>query len=433
MGPIQTVHELFSWLRRRWQTVVAVAVLGVIGGLVMAMQTERVYSASAVIQVINPVVAVSDGAAGVETPDITRRVQFIEQRLMSRDALLELAARHGLFEGMPISATERVALMRQTLSISAIAAAQQGFSRDGSLSALIVSASNDRAETAAAIANDLAQSLLRMSVDDRQSQARQAVEFFRAEEARLDAAIAALESEITRYQSENEPVLPAAVAMAREERGRLSESLLAIQQEISARETELASLDRGSARALTQRRIAQLSDEIGQFDQQARVLTARMAEIQDVLQRAPVAQQQLLALERRMEQLQEQLTSAAERRREAELGARIEVDQQSERFELLEAALVPEYPVSRSRKTVALLGAIAGVLGGLALAYALEWLNPVMRTAQRMERDLGLRPAISIPSVAAPAERRRRRMIWAFGLATLAAGAVALAVATGLV
>jgi tyrosine-protein kinase Etk/Wzc len=424
MGPILNPHEALSWLRRRWQVIAVIAVLGAVAGVIMAMRTDRIYSASAVIQVINPVVDVSgDGGGG---PDVTRRLQIIEQRLMSRDALLDLADRYNLFDDAPLNPLEKVAMMRESFSISAIAAAQQGFSRDGSLSALIVSASDDDPQVAAAIANDLADSLVQASSFDRRSDAQQALDFFSAEEARLEAEIAALEAEIATYRSANERLLPAAVTIQREERGRLADRLLQIQQEVSARRSELAGLDPDSPRALTQRRVAELTDEIGQFNLQAAVINERLREIQAILQAAPEIERELVSMTRRMEQYQEQLTTAAERRREAELGARIEVGQQSERFELLERALVPEYPISTSRKKVALAGLIAGIMGGLMLAYLLEWMNPVMRTAQRFERDLQLRPVISIPYEMTPAERRRRQSIWTIGTLTLLCGLIAV-------
>lgn len=431
MGPIQTYHDLISWLRRRWRLILLCTVLGVMGGLVAAIGTERVYSASAVIQVVNPVIVAAEETAAA--PDVTRRVQMIEQRLMSREALLDLAERYNLFGGAPISPLEQVALMRQTMSISAIAAAQQGFSRDGSLSALVVSVSHSNPETVAAVANDLAGALVRQSADSRQINAQQALEFFRGEENRLEAGIDSLETEIAAYRSQNEAFLPEAVAARRAEQASLTTSLLELQQTLTARENELATQDQASQRAVTQRRIQQLNDEIEQITLQSAALNGRIAEIQSILEAAPRYEQQLIALNRRMEQLQDQLTAAAERRREAELGSRIEDDQQSERFELLEAALVPEHPISTSRKKVALMGVLGGLGLGLFLAYVMEWLQPVLRTAQRMERDLQLRPVISIPFSMPVRERRRRHLIWGFGAVVLIGAALMVAVLSGLI
>tara|TARA_R110002110_G_scaffold117751_1_gene290863 strand:+ start:279 stop:527 length:249 start_codon:yes stop_codon:yes gene_type:complete len=81
---------------------------------------------------------------------------------------------------------------------------------------------------------------------------------------------------------------------------------------------------------------------------------------------------------------------------------------------------------------VALIGLIAGIGLGLFVAYAMEWLKPVMRSAQRVERDLQLRPVISIPYTMPVQERRRRRMIWGAGLAILIAGVAVAGVAMGL-
>ncbi|MFN4098609.1 MAG: Wzz/FepE/Etk N-terminal domain-containing protein [Pararhodobacter sp.] len=428
MGPIQNLHEIRSWLRRRWHLMALCAMLGTLGGVLMALNSDRVYSAHAVIQVINPViVATTDDGTGAQIPDVTRRVQMIEQRLMSREALLALAERHNLFDGLPLTASEKVVLMRQSFSITSIAAAQQGFARDGSLSALIVSASAEIPETAAAIANELADQLVSQSVSARQSGAQQALEFFRFEETRLERAIDALEAEIAAYRSTNQGFMSEAISLRRDEQDRLADALRDVRTLINARRGELAGFDTAAtSRAVTQRRIAEINEDLVQLNGQAAILSERIAEIQELLTQAPVFEQHLLAMNRRMEQFQAQLTAAADRRREAELSARIEDDQQSERFELLEAALVPEHPVSRSRTQVALMGIVAGLMLGALLAYALEWLHPVMRTAQRMERDLQLRPAISIPFTFSRRERRRRQMIWTLGLLVLMAGLAAL-------
>lgn len=434
MGPIQSLHEARSWLRRRWRLMSAGLLVGGLASIVFALNSERVYNASAVIQVTSPVIAVpGDGDGAGVLPDVTRRVQVIEQRLMSREALLALAERYDLFGGIPLSTVEQVGIMRESFRINAIAAAQQGFARDGSLSALIVSVDDSDPERAAAIANELANTLVAQSVSDRQRSAQQALEFFLAEESRLETEIGALEDAISSYRTENEQYLPAAVAVRREERARLSDALLDIQQEINDRRTTLAGLDDSSRRAVTQRQVSQLNDEIARFEEQAREVTQRMAEIQRILQLAPAVEQEIEAADRRIRQLQAQLTNAADRRREAELGARIEDDQQSERFEILEQALVPEYPVSTSRKKIVALGLIAGLGLGVMLAFVQEWMNPVLRTAQRMERELQLRPVISIPLTQPVAERRRRQLIWAMGIGLLAIGALITAISMGLI
>jgi tyrosine-protein kinase Etk/Wzc len=417
MGPIQTLDEIRRWLIRRLGLIVLVTLLVGTAGFLFALSSDRAYRASAVIQVLNPVI---DPREGPGTNTVTRRVQAIEQRLMARDNLLALGETHGVFDGLDLSPTERMLIMRQSISIEAVAAAQAGFSRDGSLSALIISASARTPEAAAALANDLADDVVRENAAT-------------SEEQRIDGLIEDLEAEIGAFQTLNEAFMPGTLTLRREELGRLTETRLEIERELVQARGELTALETAGARAVTQRRISVLTDQIAQRTREADALTARIDEIQGLFLRGAEVDRDLSSMNRRMTQLQTQLTSAVERRREAEISARLEGDDQSERFLLLEAALPPDYPVSRSRRLIVTAAVVAGGILGLALAYLAEWLNPVLRTAAMMEREMQLRPVISIPFQLPARERRRRRTIWALGLGLPILAGLALAMALGLI
>lgn len=416
MGPIQSIPEFFSFLRRRGLLIAVIAVVGVLGGIVAALNSERVYSATAVIQVINPVIS---GEGGAESTTLARRIQTIEQQLMSRENLLELARRYDMFRGSELNATQQVVVLRQSISIQSIAAAHPGYAGDGSLSGLVISATADDPEIAAAISNELADLLLSQSAASRQESAQAALRFYQQEEERLQASIAALDDRIAAFQTENEGLLPGAQVLRREDLRRLEDSRLEIQRDVVQLQSELATLDATSGRTVTQRRITQLNDEMSRRNDEAALISARIDAIRSELVRAPEVEREITAMERTMTQLQTQLTSATERRREAELGLRIEDDQQSVRFVLLEAALPPEYALSTGRRKIAMVGVMAGLAAGFGLAFALELLNPVLRTARQMERELQLRPVISIPYTRSASEFRRRRAIRMMGLGIL--------------
>jgi tyrosine-protein kinase Etk/Wzc len=430
MGPIQTLDEIQRWLIRRLGLIVFITLLVATAGVLVALNSDRAYRASAVIQVLNPVI---DPREGPGTNTVTRRVQAIEQQLMSRDNLLALGETHGIFDGLELSATERMLMMRQSISIEAVAAAQAGFSRDGSLSALIISASAGTPDAAAALANDLANDVVRENAVTRRERAQAALRFFTSEEQRIDGLIEELEAEIGAFQTLNEGFMPGTLTLRREELGRLTETRLDIEREIVQARGELTALESAGARAVTQRRIALLNDQIAQRTREADALNARIDEIQGMFLRGAEVERDLSSMNRRMTQLQTQLTSAVERRREAEISARLEGDDQSERFLLLEAALPPDYPVSRSRKVIVMAAVVAGGFLGLMVAYLVEWMNPVLRTAAMMEREMQLRPVISIPFQMPPRERRRRRMIWGMGLGLPILAAVGLMMALGLI
>lgn len=416
MGPIQSIPEFFSFLRRRGLLIAVIAVVGVLGGIVAALNSERVYSATAVIQVINPVIS---GEGGAESTTLARRIQTIEQQLMSRENLLELARRYDMFRGSELNATQQVVVLRQSISIQSIAAAHPGYAGDGSLSGLVISATADDPEIAAAISNELADLLLSQSAASRQESAQAALRFYQQEEERLQASIAALDDRIAAFQTENEGLLPGAQVLRREDLRRLEDSRLEIQRDVVQLQSELATLDATSGRTVTQRRITQLNDEMSRRNDEAALISARIDAIRSELVRAPEVEREITAMDRTMTQLQTQLTSATERRREAELGLRIEDDQQSVRFVLLEAALPPEYALSTGRRKIAMVGVMAGLAAGFGLAFALELLNPVLRTARQMERELQLRPVISIPYTRSASEFRRRRAIRMMGLGIL--------------
>ncbi|MDO8882610.1 MAG: hypothetical protein Q7V11_06600, partial [Pseudotabrizicola sp.] len=73
--------------------------------------------------------------------------------------------------------------------------------------------------------------------------------------------------------------------------------------------------------------------------------------------------------------------------------------QQTERFAMLERAITPDYPVGSGGKKIAIAGLIASTGMGFFLAFLLDLINPVIRTAAQMERELNIRPIVSIPEV----------------------------------
>ncbi|KPQ06988.1 MAG: putative protein involved in exopolysaccharide biosynthesis [Rhodobacteraceae bacterium HLUCCA12] len=407
MGPIQSVSELISWLRRRWLVIITISILGAVGGVIAALTSERVYSATAVIQIITPVIE-DEGATPAA---LSQRIQTIEQQMMSRESLLALAEEFDIFGDAPITQSDQVAILRESISIRGITAAQPGFTSDGSISALVITANTNDPQLAADISNELADRLVSQSAARRQQSARAALGFYQFEEDRLQTLIDEQDARIAEFQTANQDLLPGNQLSRREDLRRLEDSRLELERELVQLRSELATLDADSSRTVTRRRITALEDEVDQREEEIALLDERIDALRTELSRAPDIERELTAMERAITQLQDQLGATAESRREAELDLRIEDDQQSVRFELLEEALLPEYAISTGRKRIAMIWGMAGVMAGLGLAYALDWMNPVLRTARQMERELQLRPVISIPYTMSAAEVRRRRLM----------------------
>ncbi|MFD1807704.1 hypothetical protein ACFSHQ_04625 [Gemmobacter lanyuensis] len=99
------------------------------------------------------------GAGDAATTEIARLLQTIEQRLTTRDALLAVMDRHGLFTDAPgMSVEQKLFALRSAVTFQSIASAsQQTFGQPTSVSALLITARLGTAEQAARVANDFAQ------------------------------------------------------------------------------------------------------------------------------------------------------------------------------------------------------------------------------------------------------------------------------------
>ncbi|MCL4189361.1 MAG: hypothetical protein KJZ85_17315 [Rhodobacteraceae bacterium] len=422
MGPIQSLDDLVSLLRRRWPAILLVAVLGVGLTLAYAMTRPRVYEATAVIQFESPRVSEADEhEGGTLTP--AQRVQLIQQRLMARENLLEVIERHGLFAGLPLSVNEKVAALRASTAIQSVAAAQAGFGSAGQLAALIISVRLGDPVQAADVANGFATAVLDEDARRVGERARAAVAFFTAEEARVGAALAAIEADIAAFKNANEAALPGDLAFRRDELARIGELMRDLQQRIIElrRERDAIAAAR-PVRAVEQRQIDTLDGQIAALSEQEARLAARRDEIDAALREAPEVERNLSTFERRRGQLQDQYAVVSRRLAEAETALRLYTTREAERLELLERAVVPEYAVGSGRRRIAILGAAASVGLALVAAFLLDLLNPVIRSAAQMERALSLRPVVVIPAIDTPGDVRRRQAlrIAALGLLALA-------------
>ncbi len=420
MGPIQSLEDLRGLLRRRWPVILLAAALGVALTLVYAMTRPRSYEATAVIQFQSPRVSEADeGEGGTLTP--AQRVQLIEQRLMARENLIAVIDRHGLYPGLPLSVNEKVAALRQSTTIQSIAAAQAGFGSSGQLAALIISVRLGDPVLAAEVANGFATAVLDEDARRVGDRARAAVAFFAAEERRLGAELAAIEAEIAVFKNANATALPGALDFRRDELARIGELVRDLEQRIIElrRERDTIAAAR-PVRAVEQRQIDSLDGQIAALAEQEAALVARRTEIEAALAEAPEVERNLATFERRRGQLQDQYAVVSRRLAESETALRLYSSQEAERLELLERAVVPEYAVGSGRRRIAILGAGASVALALVLAFLLDVLHPVIRSAAQMERVLALRPVVVIPAIDAPADLRRRQALRVAALGLLA-------------
>ena len=389
----QSIEEVLSALKRRKGLIAAIVFLGCVISVIVALLQTPVYSAIAVVQIEDAQVAGTNTSAGTTTEgrsslDARRTVRLIEQRVMSRGTLNEVMDTHGLFNDDPsLTPTERLNLMRESVSINAILAGE-AWQPSQSVSGMVIEAQVDDPQKAADVANDILARVMDEARARSVERAEVELEFFNVEESRVRAEIGAAEAAIAEFKTANAELSPSNITVLQGELATLNASLITLRQQVLG-------LQSNSSRT----RPEALQRQVNVLEEQITLIESRIAEINGLLTQAPTVERELMSLERELAQLNEQFTVISRRKADAEMSQNLEQQRQLARFEVLEEAIVPVYAISRSKRSVAMMGGIASVMLAIGAAFVLEMMNPPLRNANQLERTLGLRPVISVPVI----------------------------------
>ncbi len=453
---------------RRLPLVMTILIFGVLTSFYLIVSSPRLYEASAVIQLDMP--AAIDPASDSSLP-ASRRVQLIEQRLMARQNLRDVVKRLGLFADAPgLSESEKLTALRLSTRIDSIAAPGVSVDSRLSLAAIVITSRAETAATAAAIANDFADSVVNRDRDNRELRIQETRDFLTTEETRLDQALSVQERKVVEFSARNEDSLPLSQEFLQTELGQLTEmettldrDIMTLQrerlaleaggiaearpsaslvQQLRSAEVELAQARRtladghpeikrleeqverlnsggGSGGSDVVRRQVELIDaQLKQLDMDKLALDSRRTEIDKARARAPEVARDLEAMTRDQRRLQDRYAEISRQLAQVEAQQLLMDNDQAERFVLLEGAVAPDYPVLSNRKKSAVLG--VGVSGALALlvAFVLELMNPILRNSKQFFRTTEILPVVSLPYrlTAADISRRRTRNIYLFCL-----------------
>lgn len=418
MGSITSPRDALRILIRRSWIIALILVIGLPAALVFALSQPRVYEATAVVQIESAQVVerlTTQSGAPARTINPTNELDLIEQQLMSRDSILEIVRRFDLFAAAPTQA-ERVGLMREAVEITQLIDEAQAWRADVHPSGLIITVRLGEADAAADVANAFLERVLEAGRERTSGRTERTLEFLVSEEERLTAEIEALEAAYSQFRQENSDALPDAIDSQRTQRSRLEESRITIEE-------QLIELESGGDRMLAET----LERQRALLGQRLDLTDEAIAEIEATLAAAPEVERQLNVYDRRLGQLQGELSVITDRRAQAAMNQLLESRNQAERFEVLESAIPADYPVSASRRKMAMAGGVLVVFLALGAALALEILDGRLRTPEDLERELGVQPVVAIPNLRSQGEQRRGRLLWIGGI-TLAviAGVAAL-------
>lgn len=418
MNQFQSIGEVLSAIKRRLPVIVLVTFVGCLLSLWFSLSMSTTYQATAVVQIEEA--SVSQQVIGASAPqsDASRKVRLIEQRLMARDNLVEIMERNALFLDNPdATINERVFSMRQAARIEEIVDTAQVFSGGaGAPSGLRIHVFLDDPQKAADVANELMALVIDQSRNRAEGQARDTLQFFVEEEARITAEINRMEGLIAEYKRDNSEQLPSGVLDLRTQLSNIRDTELTLDREMLALENTTTRIREDDKQA-----------QLAALAEQKSLIQLRKEELQQLIVGAPEVERELNILQRELTQYQDQYSVITRRKAEAEVGQQLENRKQTDRFEVLETALPPDYAVSRSRSKTAVMGAIAAGFVGLFVGFVLEMANPAIRSAAQMERALGIQPVVAIPMIETKGESRRR------GLTIVAIVLGAIAAMVGLV
>lgn len=400
MGPIYTWQDFLDMTRRRIGVILFIIIAGCFASLYWAMSHVHLYTSSEVIQVEQPTINDELARSTVEGSS-ARRLQLIQQQLMARGSLQEIIEKYDLYSNLTaLKPSEKVQLLRQSVTINGVAAAREGFADDGTISVLTIAAQMEQAELARDVAHEFAERTRSLMTAQRREQTAQTLAFFQSQEEVVLDNISALEAELETYRRENDLSVEGGVEFRLSEVAQLNEAILDLEREIISTQLARTQIDRSARASTVERQERELDIQLQTLTEQRTLLDQRRISLRETIQGSPEVQRALADFDRRMEQLRNQLEAIATRRNDAQVGFNLEAGAQGERLTTIEEAQVPDYPITMSKKKRAVMGAAAATVLAFIIAWLLELRRPVIRSARQMQRETGVLPVVSIPELA---------------------------------
>jgi uncharacterized protein involved in exopolysaccharide biosynthesis len=219
---------------RRLPYLLVLLALGSALGLTLARVLPPVYRAEAILVVESQQIP-DELAASTVNVAMTEQLQIIEQRILARQGLIEMANRLQIYaaaeaEGQRLSADDLVSDMRRR---TVIATSGGGNPQRGAVQATIVRVSFEAATASlsAAVTNEIVTRILAENVAIRTNVANQTLRFFEDEVARLDQELTDRGATILAFQEANLNALPDSLDFRRSQQAAAQERLAQVERE----------------------------------------------------------------------------------------------------------------------------------------------------------------------------------------------------------
>jgi uncharacterized protein involved in exopolysaccharide biosynthesis len=348
----------------------------------------------------------SEGKILLETqsiaPDIVRPVitsttgegvQLIEQRVTSRDTLLAVASKFGLFPEIPQRAlvTE---LMRKSVQIKPIEVDSHS-GRNTATVAITVGFEYDNPELAMRVASELVTLIVGEDARSRTTRAKEGVRILADEAKDIENKLEATQAQILELARRPRDMIPDTPEQQKLELAALT-----------ALKTELA--QKSAVYSDAHPVVAALKKKVAAMEK-------AMTQAPKVQQQAPQStQDEMEVLKRQRDALQNHLSETNSKLASARVSESQE--QRYDNLQVIESPGLPQKPKS-NRQKIAGISVVAAILAGLGAAFGIDRLFGSIRDRSEIERLVPARLIVSIPYISTDADiaHARNRLILAVG------------------
>jgi hypothetical protein len=410
-GVFLSLPYLFDILRRR--------------ALYFAIPFLLILATGSVITLAWPAKYISEGKILISSQEIptdlvrptvatlsNERIQYIEQRIMTRDNLVAIAKKFNLSMGWQgrMSGSEIVDFVRDRTQIKPLELKLQSERKQAI--AFTVGFEYERPQIALGVASEFVTMILNEDVRSRTNYVSETTKFLEREATRLEAQLGLINSQINeRTQSNIDGPTDASrlddakdMALLRAELVLKSATLSDSHPDIQTLKRKIKALEKSTASTganseASQKTIGTANSNTPGMDT---LLTQRLS-------------------------LRTELTNATQKLAAARLGESLERGQHSERLEIIEQPTLPTKPTSPNRpKIFAFVVAFALMAGG-GLLVGTEFLNPAIRRSTDLFSLVDSHLVVSIPYISTHEDGRRKKK-----RTILAVGGLAVVVLAGL-
>ena len=333
--------------------------------------------------------------AGPTTTAAMERVLRIQQRVMTRDNLLSIATKFGLFPNR----SGIVDLMRESTEFRPVEVVGQPRQ---SIIAFTVGFEYPSPELAMRVANEFVTSIVSEDERSRTSRSTEAVKILTSEAKDIENKLESTQTqifEVARRPREDVSDGPD------QEKSQLT-ALAALKAEL-IQKTAVYSEAHPAVTAL-KKRIAAMEKTLTQQ-------TAATSNQQTPAKSRSTQADEIEALKVQREALEKRLAEANGKLATARLGEKLDRDQQSERLQVIESPSIPQKPLKSIKlKLVGMAFAAAAALG-LGIVVAVELLDGSIRGRHQLIGTVASPLIVTIPYITTPADAIRARSKAIFG------------------